>query len=42
MREFIIGDRVLATWADGKKYPARVCAVMENGKYFVGNLASSG
>ncbi|XP_044008198.1 uncharacterized protein LOC122852461 isoform X3 [Aphidius gifuensis] len=35
MREFIVGDRVLATWADGRKYPARVCAVLGNDRYDV-------
>lgn len=32
MREFSVGERILATWADGKKYPAKVSAVLTNGK----------
>lgn len=32
MREFSVGERVLATWADGRKYPAKVNAVLTNGK----------
>lgn len=31
-REFSVGERVLATWADGRKYPAKVNAVLSNGK----------
>lgn len=32
MREFSVGERILATWADGKKYPAKVSAILTNGK----------
>lgn len=31
-REFVVGERILATWSDGKKYPARVTSVYGNGK----------
>ncbi|EFN74931.1 Tudor domain-containing protein PHF20L1 [Camponotus floridanus] len=34
-REFSVGERVLATWADGRKYPAKVNAVLSNDKYDV-------
>ncbi|XP_024944954.1 PHD finger protein 20 isoform X5 [Cephus cinctus] len=30
MREFVVGEKILATWADGRKYPARVNAVLGN------------
>ncbi|XP_032683770.1 PHD finger protein 20 isoform X3 [Odontomachus brunneus] len=33
VREFSVGERILATWADGKKYPAKVNAVLNNDKY---------
>lgn len=32
VREFSVGERILATWADGRKYPAKVNAVLSNGK----------
>lgn len=32
MRDFSVGERILATWADGRKYPAKVNAVLGNGK----------
>lgn len=32
MKEFSVGERILATWADGRKYPAKVNAVLGNGK----------
>ncbi|XP_044592246.1 PHD finger protein 20-like protein 1 isoform X3 [Cotesia glomerata] len=35
MREFIVGERVLATWADGRKYPAKINGVLEADKYDV-------
>ncbi|XP_071569616.1 PHD finger protein 20 isoform X5 [Temnothorax nylanderi] len=35
MREFSVGERILATWADGKKYPAKVSAVLSNDRYNV-------
>ncbi|XP_025991994.2 uncharacterized protein LOC105202675 isoform X4 [Solenopsis invicta] len=35
MKEFTVGDRVLATWGDGKKYPAKVSAVLTNDRYNV-------
>ncbi|XP_077264124.1 PHD finger protein MBD-R2 isoform X4 [Temnothorax americanus] len=35
MREFSVGERILATWADGKKYPAKVSAVLTNDRYNV-------
>lgn len=31
MREFAVGERILATWADGRKYPAKVNAVLGDG-----------
>lgn len=34
-RDFIIGERILATWVDGKKYPAKISAVLGNDKYDV-------
>ncbi|XP_011872966.1 PREDICTED: PHD finger protein 20 isoform X3 [Vollenhovia emeryi] len=34
-REFAVGERILATWADGKKYPAKVSAVLSNDRYNV-------
>ncbi|XP_036150308.1 PHD finger protein 20-like [Monomorium pharaonis] len=35
IREFTVGERILATWADGKKYPAKVSAVLTNDRYNV-------
>ncbi|KAL6439227.1 hypothetical protein ACFW04_003860 [Cataglyphis niger] len=35
MREFSVGERILATWADGRKYPAKVNAVLTNDRYDV-------
>ncbi|XP_046414567.1 PHD finger protein 20 isoform X2 [Neodiprion fabricii] len=35
MREFIVGERILATWADGRKYPAKVKTVLGNDRYDV-------
>ncbi|XP_018392140.1 PREDICTED: PHD finger protein 20 isoform X2 [Cyphomyrmex costatus] len=35
MKEFSVGERILATWADGKKYPAKVSAVLTNDRYNV-------
>ncbi|KAG7205562.1 hypothetical protein KM043_007536 [Ampulex compressa] len=35
MRDFSVGERILATWADGRKYPAKVNAVMGNDRYDV-------
>ncbi|KAL6260579.1 hypothetical protein P5V15_008100 [Pogonomyrmex californicus] len=35
MREFLVGERILATWADGKKYPAKVSAILTNDRYNV-------
>lgn len=32
MRDFSVGERVLATWADGRKYPAKINAILTNGK----------
>lgn len=32
MKEFSVGERILAMWADGRKYPAKVNAVLTNGK----------
>lgn len=32
VREFSVGERILATWADGRKYPAKVKAILTNGK----------
>lgn len=32
MKDFSMGERILATWADGRKYPAKVNAVLGNGK----------
>lgn len=32
MREFTAGERILATWADGRKYPAKVNEVLGNGE----------
>lgn len=32
MKDFSVGERILATWADGRKYPAKVNAVLGNGK----------
>ncbi|KAJ8664725.1 hypothetical protein QAD02_006387 [Eretmocerus hayati] len=34
-KEFLVGDRVLATWVDGRKYPATVKNVAENDRYNV-------
>ncbi|XP_043514068.1 PHD finger protein 20 isoform X1 [Frieseomelitta varia] len=35
MRDFSVGERILATWADGRKYPAKVNAVLGNDRYDV-------
>ncbi|XP_020710095.2 PHD finger protein 20 isoform X3 [Athalia rosae] len=35
MREFVAGERILATWADGRKYPAKVKTVLGNDRYDV-------
>ncbi|KAI4502468.1 hypothetical protein M0802_002380 [Mischocyttarus mexicanus] len=35
MKKFAVGERVLATWVDGRKYPAKVNAVLGNDKYNV-------
>ncbi|XP_047362274.1 PHD finger protein 20 isoform X3 [Vespa velutina] len=35
MKEFSVGERILATWADGRKYPAKVNAVLGNDRYDV-------
>ncbi|XP_014479379.1 PREDICTED: uncharacterized protein LOC106746825 isoform X6 [Dinoponera quadriceps] len=35
VREFSVGERILATWADGRKYPAKVNAVLTNDRYDV-------
>ncbi|XP_015180714.1 PREDICTED: uncharacterized protein LOC107068609 isoform X4 [Polistes dominula] len=35
MKEFAVGERILATWVDGRKYPAKVNAVLGNDKYDV-------
>lgn len=32
---FVAGEKILATWVDGKKYPAKVTAVLGNDKYDV-------
>lgn len=32
MKDFSVGERILATWADGRKYPAKVNAILSNGK----------
>lgn len=32
MKDFSVGERILATWADGRKYPAKVNAILGNGK----------
>ncbi|XP_016841145.1 PHD finger protein 20 [Nasonia vitripennis] len=34
-KEFAVGERILATWGDGKKYPAKVNAALDNDKYDV-------
>ena len=34
-RDFVAGERILATWADGRKYPAKVNAVLGNDRYDV-------
>ncbi|XP_043270444.1 PHD finger protein 20 isoform X3 [Venturia canescens] len=33
--DFDVGERILATWADGRKYPAKVNAVLGNDRYDV-------
>ncbi|XP_011501583.1 PREDICTED: uncharacterized protein LOC105365182 [Ceratosolen solmsi marchali] len=35
LKEFMIGERILATWVDGKKYPAKVNGSLGNDKYDV-------
>ncbi|CAL7943861.1 unnamed protein product [Xylocopa violacea] len=35
MKDFSVGERILATWADGRKYPAKVNAVLGNDRYDV-------
>ncbi|XP_025157823.1 PHD finger protein 20 isoform X2 [Harpegnathos saltator] len=35
VRDFSVGERILATWADGRKYPAKVNAVLSNDRYDV-------
>ncbi|XP_043259702.1 uncharacterized protein LOC122401564 isoform X2 [Colletes gigas] len=35
MKGFSVGERILATWADGRKYPAKVNAVLGNDRYDV-------
>ncbi|XP_011343057.1 PHD finger protein 20 isoform X2 [Ooceraea biroi] len=35
VREFSVGEKILATWADGRKYPAKVNAVLANDRYDV-------
>ncbi|XP_076246985.1 PHD finger protein MBD-R2 isoform X3 [Calliopsis andreniformis] len=35
MKDFSVGEKILATWADGRKYPAKVNAVLGNDKYDV-------
>ncbi|XP_033180015.1 PHD finger protein 20 isoform X4 [Bombus impatiens] len=35
MKDFSMGERILATWADGRKYPAKVNAVLGNDRYDV-------
>ncbi|XP_076172113.1 PHD finger protein MBD-R2 isoform X2 [Ptiloglossa arizonensis] len=35
MKDFLVGERILATWADGRKYPAKVNAVLGNDRYDV-------
>ncbi|XP_076686352.1 PHD finger protein MBD-R2 isoform X4 [Andrena cerasifolii] len=35
MKDFSVGERILATWADGRKYPAKVKAVLGNDRYDV-------
>jgi len=32
VREFSVGEKILATWVDGKKYSAKVSAILTNGK----------
>jgi len=32
VREFSVGEKILATWVDGKKYSAKVSAILANGK----------
>lgn len=34
-KDFVAGERILATWADGRKYPAKVNAVLGNDRYDV-------
>ncbi|XP_016844455.2 PHD finger protein 20 [Nasonia vitripennis] len=34
-KEFAVGERILATWGDGKKYPAKVNTALDNDKYNV-------
>ncbi|XP_020283446.1 PHD finger protein 20 isoform X2 [Pseudomyrmex gracilis] len=33
--EYLVGERILATWADGRKYPAKVRAILPNDRYNV-------
>lgn len=33
LKSFIAGEKILATWVDGKKYPAKVNAALGNDKY---------
>jgi hypothetical protein len=35
LKEFVVGERILATWVDGKKYPAKVNSSLGNDKYDV-------
>lgn len=41
-KDFSVGERILATWADGRKYPAKVNAVLGNGKRSNLNYISTG
>ncbi|XP_023288826.1 PHD finger protein 20-like protein 1 isoform X2 [Orussus abietinus] len=34
-RDFAVGEKILATWADGRKYPAKVNSVLGNDRYDV-------
>ena len=34
-KDFAVGERILATWADGRKYPAKVNAILGNDRYDV-------
>ncbi|KOC63389.1 PHD finger protein 20-like protein 1 [Habropoda laboriosa] len=35
IKDFSVGERILATWADGRKYPAKINAILGNDRYDV-------